>query len=154
MRSAFSAEFARQIADVRRHDGETLAEFAGARSFDRAVDGQHVGLDRNRGDGVDDLVDAAADLFERRHLFSAFLAGDDGIQNAFNQRLDICLVRREKTGDELHLLEACLRQRLGRLRSAFDLGDGGGGLLSGRALLLRAPGDLLKGRHDFAPTRD
>ena len=52
---------ARQATDVLGHDGEAFAEVAGARRFDRTVHRQHVGLNRDHADAVDDLFDAAAD---------------------------------------------------------------------------------------------
>ena len=64
-----------QVANVSCNDNKALAELAGARRFNGAVDGQHVGLDRNRTDGLDDLVDAPGYQFQIIHLLDAGARG-------------------------------------------------------------------------------
>ena len=54
-----------QLADFRRHHGESFAVLAGARRFDGRVQGQQVGL---AGDLLDD-GDLAGDFLHRRHRF-------------------------------------------------------------------------------------
>ena len=124
---------------------EALAELAGPRRLDRAVDRQHVGLDRHRGDGVHDLVDAPADLLQRRDLLAALRPG---LTEASRPRSTI--------GRRWRLSPAGSHDRLALLQRRWsessadwyapllDLGDGGAGLLRGGGLLLRALADLLQ----------
>ena len=151
--SGVLARVARQAADVLRHDGESFAEIAGARRLDRAVDRQHVGLDRDHADAVDDLVDVAGDAFDRADLVRLWrVASSDRVTPAdkADGRADLG----EHCDHPLGAIEGALRFLLRRPRRLLDLLQGGAGFLRRRGLLLGAPADLIDRHHDLAAAPD
>src|SRR3981081_4061986 len=61
---------ARQLADLVGHHGEASAVLAGTRRLDGGVEGEQIGLTRDRADRVGDLADALrllAELHDRRY---------------------------------------------------------------------------------------
>ena len=97
-----------QVADVGGHDREALAELAGPRRLDRAVDRQHVGLDRHGRDGIDDLVDTAADLLQRGDLLAALASGFNRRRHPGDHLVDRLLAADQNVADGLALLQPCL----------------------------------------------
>ncbi len=132
-----------QIANVGGHHHETLAKFAGAGRFNRAVHRQHVGLNRNRGNGVHDLVNPATDQFQRVDLVAALAGVFQPLEYAFNQFVYRSLVLGQQLGHGLAFFHRLLGLLVGNLRAFLDLGNRGGGFLRPRALLGRTLADLI-----------
>jgi hypothetical protein len=56
-----------QFLDLIGHNREPLAGFAGAGSFNRGIQGQQVGLLRNRGNDLDDLANLGRGISQFAH---------------------------------------------------------------------------------------
>src|SRR5574343_254790 len=140
----------REVADVGGHHHEALAVLAGAGGFDAAVDRQHVGLDADLGDGVDDLVDLAADQLQLLDLLRAGAGGRHAVGDAADQAVDVGLVLAHQGLDGDGLLAGRGGALLGQVGALLDLGDGGGALGGGGGLGLGALADLFERDHDLA----
>jgi hypothetical protein len=95
-----------QVADIGGDDHEALAEFAGPGRLDGAVDRQHVGLDGDGGDGIDDLVDAPRHQFQILDLLDTGLGGVGRGGNTGDQGIDAGFVHLQKIPDRADLFVA------------------------------------------------
>ena len=109
----------------------------------RAVDGEHVGLDGDGGDRLDDLVDAPRHELQVLHLLDAGLRLPDRRGDADDQLVDRLLVHGEDALDVADLLGAARGTGLRDLDALLDLVDRGRRFLGRRRGGLRAPADLL-----------
>ena len=78
----------RQIPDILGDDRKSFAEIARACGLDRSADRQHIGLDGDHRDAVDDLVDPAADLLEVGDQLDARPCRFQGVRDARRQIVD------------------------------------------------------------------
>ena len=143
------AGIAGKAAYILRYDGESLAEFACARRFDRAIHRQHVGLYRHHADSINDLVDIDADVFKAGNHIQALTRRFDRPHHALRQVGDLRPAFAEHGVHPLGALKRCggaLAERLGGL---FDLIHRCAGLLGRGSLLLCTAADLIDCSHDL-----
>ena len=143
------AGVARQGPDVGGHHGEPAAALARPGRLHRAADGEHVGLHRDQGDAVDDLLDTPAGDVEPAdqvdHRAGVVLRPVDALGQAVDGRVVGGELRRQqiRPGDSVGCGDA---RGVGGLP---DLRHGGGGLLRRGGLGLGAAADLVDRGEDL-----
>ncbi len=138
-----------KVADVGGDDDKALAIFPGPRRLDRAIDGQHAGLDRHGRDRIDDLVDPPRHQIQVLDLLDARARRRCRVVDAGDHRIDGQLVARQQLADLHDLLAALVGPFARQIDTALDLRGGGSRFLGRGRLDLGTFADLFDRRHDL-----
>ncbi len=114
-----------ETLDLVGHHRETGAILTGPRRFDGGIQGQEIGLERDRIDGVDDRTDGIGVLFDLLHIAGQF---DKRLQR-LARFLNVLVHESLGAGGEFRGLAAHGRHLLQGCRGFLDGGRLGGGTL-------------------------